>query len=284
MVQAIQGFDFGSLPLPPEVRARVAQVQDPVRWALENKIRSYNQLSAEPDGSGIDCPDCRNKGVVAVLDEDGSGSRMLVRPCACRSRRATALRLKACGMLDRAKLCSFERFRTDTPLQRRMKELALAWVEEAPGPWLAFCGQSVAGKTHLCTAAFVQAVARRGLAGEYMLWGPALREIKGDLPECGAVLLERYKSAPLLYVDDLFKGRADLPISDWDLRLAFELLDYRYANSLPTILSTERSFPELVRLDEAIAGRLRERCGKYLINITPEPEKNYRFRGRENEK
>lgn len=64
-------------------------------------------------------------------------------------------------------------------------------------------------------------------------------------------------------------GRVDLLIYDWDLRLGFELLDHCYSNSLPTILSTERSFPELVRLDEAIAGRLKERCGRYLINAPP---------------
>ncbi len=73
--------------------------------------------------------------------------------------------------------------------------------------------------------------------------------------------------------------RVDLLIYDWDLRLGFALLDHRYSNSLPTILSTERSFPELVRLDEAIAGRLKERRGRYLINITPEPGKNFRFGG-----
>ena len=274
----MEPIDFTAL-LPPEVRARVAQIKDPARRVLENKVRAYNELPGAEDGSGVNCPACRNKGYVAVLDEDGP--RMVVRYCACRSRRATALRLKACGMLDRAKLCTFERFRTDTPLQTRMKELSQAWVEDRPGPWLAFCGQSGAGKTHLCTAAFVQAVARRELAGEYMLWGPALREIKSSLFEAGAALLERYKSAPLLYVDDLFKGRADLPLSDADLRLAFELLDHRYSNNLPTILSTERSFPQLAALDEAIAGRLRERCGPYLINIAPGPEKNYRFRGEE---
>ena len=274
-------LSFAGLPIPPEVLERVRRVKDPQRWLLENKIKSYNELAAEPDGSGIDCALCRNKGSVAVLEEDGP--RMCVRPCACRGRRATALRLKRCGMLERARLCTFGGFRTDTALQARMKELALAWLEDGSGRWLAFCGQSGAGKTHLCTAAFVQAVARRGLAGEYMLWGPALREIKGDPAVGGAALLARYKDAPLLYVDDLFKGRADLPVSDWDLRLAFELLDYRYANCLPTILSTERSFPQLAALDEAIAGRLRERCGPYLINIAPGPEKNYRFRGEKHE-
>ena len=273
----MEKFNFSQIPLPPELRARVAQVQDPALWLLENKARSYNLLVQAPDGSGVDCKLCRNKGFVAEIDPEGP--RMVVRPCACRGRRATALRLKACGMLDRAKHLSFDAFRTDTALQSRMKELALEWLEAKNRPWLAFCGQSGAGKTHLCTAAFVQAVARGNLAGEYMLWGPALREIKGAMPEDAARLLSRYKEAPLLYVDDLFKGRGDLPISDWDLRLAFELVDYRYSNKLPTILSTERSFPELVRLDEAIAGRLKERCGKYLINITPEPGKNFRFRG-----
>ena len=120
----------------------------------------------------------------------------------------------------------------------------------------------------------VPAAAGRGV---YAL-GPALRELRAE-PEAAPRLLGRYKEAPLLYVDDLFKGRRDLPISDWELRLAFELLDYRYGCKLPTILSTERSFPELVSLDEAIAGRLKERCGRFLINVTPEPGKNFRFRG-----
>ncbi len=273
----MDALDLSSLPIPAEIRERIARIKDPKRWLLENKVRTYNELAGPEDGSGIDCPLCKNKGTVAVLDEEAP--RMVVRFCSCRSRRATALRLKRCGMLDRARVCTFERFRTDTPLQARMKELAAAWLEDETGRWLAFCGQSGAGKTHLCTAAFVQAVARRELDGEYMLWGRALREIKSRLFEEGAALLERYKTAPLLYIDDLFKGRADLPLSDADLRLAFELLDYRYSKALPTILSTERSFPQLAALDEAIAGRLRERCGPYLINIAPGPEKNYRFRG-----
>ena len=273
----MQALDFSAIPLPEEARALAAQIRDPGRWLLENKAKSFNQQIAAPDGSGVDCPLCGNKGCVAVIDEDGP--RLVVQSCVCKSRRSTALRLKSCGMLERAKELTFDRFYTDTPLRRRMKELTQGWLEEQELPWLAFCGQSGTGKTHLCTAAFVQAVARRQLAGEYMLWGSALRLMKADLSEAGAQLLARYKRAPLLYVDDLFKGRTDQPISDWDLRLAFELVDYRYSNKLPTILSTERSFPQLVALDEAIAGRIRERCGPWIVSIAPGAEKNYRFRG-----
>lgn len=274
----MEKMDVSDWFLPPQVLERIAQIKDPERWLVENKVNTYNALPADPDGTGIECEFCRGKGTVAVITEDTAPPRMVILPCACRSRRMTALRLKRCGMLERAKTCTFESFRTDTALQKRMKELAQRWLDGAPTQWLAFCGQSGAGKTHLCTAAFVQAVARRQLAGEYMLWSPAVREIKGSLFEGGRDLLDQYAQAPLLYVDDLFKGRGDVPVPDTDLRLAFELLDYRYNRQLPTILSTERTFPQLADLDEAIAGRIRERCAGCIVSIAPGAGKNYRFR------
>ena len=265
--------------VPQKVKDLIGSITEPERWLLNSKVNTYNELPASaPDGTGIECEVCRNKGSVAVIDEEGGPGRMVIRPCTCRSRRMTALRLKRCGMLERAKTCTFDSFRTENALQTRMKEMAQGWLDAEPDQWLAFCGQSGAGKTHLCTAAFVQAVARRQIVGEYMLWGPAVREIKGGLYEDGPDLLERYANAPLLYVDDLFKGRSDAPLSDTDLRLAFELLDHRYNRDLPTILSTERTFPQLAAVDEAIAGRIRERCGGYIVNIAPGAGKNYRFR------
>ena len=59
--------------------------------------------------------------------------------------------------------------------------------------------------------------------------------------------------------------------------MAFELLDYRYNNDLPTILSSKLSFQQLLELDQAIAGRIREKCGPFLVDIAPEIRKNYRL-------
>ena len=261
--------------IPAEVRTRLTIPADPNRWLQESRVKTYNQIPGVPDGSGVECPLCLNRGNVARIPE--GETRMVIYPCACQSRRRTALRLKRCGMLNRAKTCTLERFRTDTPMQQRMRQLTEEWLADREGCWLMFCGQSGVGKTHLCTAAFVQAVATRGLDGECMLWGPALREIKSDILQTGEALMQRYKTAPLLYVDDLFKGRIDQPLSDADLRLAFELVDYRYNNRLPTSVSTERTLAQLTDADEAVAGRLRERCGRFLLNITPGRGKNYRF-------
>lgn len=62
--------------------------------------------------------------------------------------------------------------------------------------------------------------------------------------------------------------------------MTFELLDYRYNNDLPTILSGVMTFDQLLKLDQAIAGRIREKCEPYLVNITPGAGKNYRLETR----
>lgn len=242
---------------------------------LENQVRSYNELPGQEDGTGIHCPRCLNKGSIAVIPE--GERRMVVRPCSCQPRRRTALRLLQCGMLERARECTLERFRTDTPTQKALKAGVEDFLRQEPGPWLCLCGQSGAGKTHLCTAAFVQLVARRGMEGSYMLWVRDMRRIRAELYDADAPLLERFKQAPLLYIDDLFKTDPRQGLRDTDLRLSFELLDYRYNRRLVTILSTEQPIQQLTELDQALAGRLRERCGPYLLNTTPDLGKNYRF-------
>lgn len=245
------------------------------RWLLENKVRGYNALADPDDGTGIHCPKCLNKGSVAVIPP--GENHMVVRPCSCMPRRRTALRLLQCGMLERARECTLERFRTDTPTQKALKAGVEDFLRQEPGPWLCICGQSGVGKTHLCTAAFVQLVARQGLEGSYMLWVRDMRRIRAELYDAAAPLLERFKQAPLLYIDDLFKADLSQGLRDTDLRLSFELLDYRYSRRLVTILSTELPFQRLTELDQALAGRLRERCGPYLLNAAPDLGKNYRF-------
>ena len=214
-------------------------------------VESYNSSLGEDDGSGVDCPLCRNRGSVAFYNPETQN--VCFRGCSCRPERATALRLRKIGLLERSKRDTLDSFVTDTPVQRALKECVEGYISAPEGRWLALFGQSGVGKTHLCTAAFC-----------------AL--------EPDSALFVRYRDAPLLYIDDLFKKRMDAPVSDADLRLCFELLDARYNKRLPTILSCELTFEELVLLDEAIAGRIREMCGPFLVSVDRDMRKNYRFR------
>lgn len=266
----MQPIDFSRFGIP---------TMDPEQAAaclVQSRVDSYNALIGKDDGTGVHCEKCRDKGDVAFVDPE-SGN-FTIRQCQCYGSRLTVQRLKRCGIWERAKRCKLEKFQTETPAQQAMKSAVVRFITEPQGHWLMLCGQSGAGKTHLCTAAFVQLSHRRGLAGQYLLWNADGRQLKAASMDDDAGLWSKYKQTELLYIDDLFKGRQDQGPTDADIRLAFELLDYRYNNRLITILSSEMTFDRLLSLDQAIAGRVKEMCGDFLISIAPDSAKNFRLK------
>ena len=80
----------------------------------------------------------------------------------------------------------------------------------------------------------------------------------------------------MLYIDDLFKQSI---ISDADVKLAFEIIDYRARNNLTTVISSELNVNELIEIDEALGGRIIQltRGNRYII--AKDRNKNYRLRG-----
>jgi DNA replication protein DnaC len=240
-------------------------------------VAAYNAAVDPEDGTGVDCPTCHNKGLVAFVHPESEN--FTIRPCKCYRVRQTVKRLQRCGVWKQAQRYQLKSFRTNTPSQKAMKSITEDFIADPKGHWLLLCGQSGAGKTHLCTAAFVSLTYQLGLSGEYFLWNRDGRRLKASVMEDPEHLWDRYRKAELLYIDDLFQGAR----SEADRRMAFELLDYRYNNDLITILSSELTFEGLLALDEAIAGRIREKCGPYLVNIDPGKQKNYRFHSQASE-
>ncbi|MCH1960051.1 hypothetical protein [Romboutsia hominis] len=87
--------------------------------------------------------------------------------------------------------------------------------------------------------------------------------------------MNRYKNARVLLIDDLFKGR----ISDSDVNIIFEIVNHRYFNNLPIIVSSEKSVDELIGIDEAIGSRLIEMSKNYLVKIIGK-KLNFRIYGK----
>jgi DNA replication protein DnaC len=82
------------------------------------------------------------------------------------------------------------------------------------------------------------------------------------------------KYARVLLIDDLFKGS----ISKSDINIIFEVLNHRYFNNLPVIVSTEKSFDELIEIDEAVGSRIIEMGKGYLV-VMKGKKLNYRIYG-----
>ena len=86
--------------------------------------------------------------------------------------------------------------------------------------------------------------------------------------------IERYKKTPVLMIDDLLKGKN----TEADTNILFEIINYRYLNNLPMIVSTEKTLNQLLDFDEGVMSRLIEMANGYTVEIKGQ-EYNYRLNG-----
>ena len=253
-----------------------AQPYDPIAHA-KMKVDSYNKTQG--DLTGTDCPRCLNRGNQAYLREDGT---MGFAPCSCMDARRSIWKMERSGLKNIIKEMTFERFQVSEAWQENIKASAMAYAQKPEG-WLLFCGQVGSGKSHLCTA-----VCRyRLLQGDqvrYMPWREDVAQLKALMLDSQKRdgLITELKTAQILYIDDLFKTGKDASgvanPTGADVGIAFEIINYRYINHLTTIVSTERTPEELLRIDEATASRIFERAKGYTLNIGRQEGRNYRLR------
>jgi len=245
---------------------------------VRTKADIYNQTEGKL--TGMDCRKCRNRGNIAIPKEDGG---IVIVECDCMNTRRSLRKMEESGLKKAISEMSFEQFRTAEAWQEHIKARCMAYAEKPEG-WLLLCGQVGSGKTHLCTAVCRYRL-QKGDAVRYMPWRDDIARLKAlslDSTERNKIMNE-LKTAAILYIDDLFKtGRAAdgaAKPTGADVSLAFEIINYRYINYLPTIVSTEKSPEELLAIDEATASRIIERAKSYTLNISRKPERNYRLRG-----
>lgn len=254
-----------------------AQQYDPAAFA---KMKTDTINSTPGNLTGHDCPKCLNRGTIALPREDGS---IYTKECGCMKIRRCVWEMEKSGLKNSIRENTFEAYTATEPWQKAIKAGAMAYAEKLEG-WLLFCGQSGSGKTHLCTAVCRQ----RLLMGDeirYMPWREKVAELKAlSLDnERRAEMINRYKAAQILYVDDLYKvgkdGGGSSNPTGADVGLAFEIINHRYINHLATVISTEKTPQELVAIDEATGSRIIEMAGSNVFSIARDAKRNYRLRG-----
>lgn len=254
-----------------------AQPFDPVAFA---KLKADTINTTPGNLTGCDCPQCLNRGNIAIPKDDGGIS---IKECDCMRVRRCFWEMEKSGLKNIISEKTFEAYTATEPWQKTIKAGAMAYAQNPEG-WLLFCGQPGSGKTHLCTAVARQ----RLLAGDevrYMAWRDKVAELKAlslDNERRGEII-SNYKTAQILYIDDLYKvGKAMDGTSNptgADVSLAFEIINHRYINHLPTIVSTEKTPQELVEIDEATGSRIIEMAGRNVFSISRNISRNYRLRG-----
>ncbi len=222
------------------------------------------------------CAECKDTGWIMVED----GGQGTAKRCRCRAGEQIGMLIKKSELPEEFFANDFNSFDDrNHPQLAKAKSMAVRYaetfneIEHERYNSILFCGQVGSGKTHLGTAICSRLI-DSGIVVMYMPYRNAVTKIKQLVTdEVGyGNELDRYRKARVLYVDDLFKGK----LTDADVNIIYEIVNYRYMNKLPLIISTEKSIGDLLDFDEAIGSRIIEMCRKNIVQLKGK-ELNYRL-------
>ena len=258
---------------------RVSQ-ESPICDLERRKVEVFNNLPG--DLPGPPCPKCHNKGRVMFL-RDGYKT---IRECECMAARKSLHRMDKSGLGELLERCTFESYQTRFPWQETAKKMALDFAKCPSGRWFVASGCSGGGKTHLCTA-ICKRLLEAGMAVQYMLWVDESRRLKAFVTDDAAYqrMMGSYKTVKVLYIDDLFKPRTEedkytgnrfrVTATAADISLAFEIINSRTLRpNLITIISTELSLDDIMKMDTALGSRIYKASKGYYLYLSG--DKNWR--------
>lgn len=262
-----------------EYKARHIDIseEEKMRRKVEAENRKPGHLN---DIDGYDCLLCLNRGYINQATEYLGHWQCVAEWCSCKPIRRNILRLKNSG-LQRG-LGRMDDFKVTEDFQRQMLDTAKAYLaaDHSRGESLYFGGTPGCGKTMLGTAVCRELIFR-GNDVVYMPWVTEAQKIKSlAMDEEQAAYIDTFKKVGYLYIDDLFKpvpGQAGPTAAD--VRLAYEIINFRYINHKPMIISSEKLLGELAEVDEATISRIYEMSRGFVVNVARKPGRNWRLKG-----
>jgi DNA replication protein DnaC len=221
----------------------------------------------------MNCTKCNNTGWIFYTDKDGYEC---ARECDCVKQRQSLARLERSGLSDLLNKYTFDRYKADYGFQKELLTKAKNYLNEKD-KWFVVLGQSGSGKSMICTAICGELLKKHEV--RFMSWLTESVKLKQNVnnAEVYEPLMEDYKKCEVLYIDDFFKQDNACKPSSADIKLANEILNYRYNTNKRTLISSERLVKDLIEIDEAVVGRMVEKAEEYLTEIVGK-EKNYRLK------
>lgn len=150
-------------------------------------------------------------------------------------------------------------------------------IRVTPENGICLLGRPGCGKTHLLMAV-ANALLDEGHEVLYFPYVESMEEIKNDMTkeDVNKLRFEKLKSVPILFIDDLFKPPA--APSTYEIKKIFEVINHRYLEQIPILVSSELSIAQICKVDEALGSRINEMCKQFRIEIQGDPSLNYRLR------
>lgn len=207
--------------------------------------------------------------------------------CKCKLKEEILSKSNNSGLGDLFDTRTFDSYISKENYQRVIKEKAMNYTKEfikGNRSSFAILGQSGIGKTHIM-AAVAGVLIDNNIQVKYYIADEIIQRLnacKYDEENYNKEFSSIANSEVLL-IDDLFKSSIQTfygveSINKEDLRVMFQIINYRYNKNKPILLSSEIHYERFGELDQAIIGRINEMCKyEYLISIKPDKDKNYRL-------
>lgn len=214
------------------------------------------------------CKKCNDSGWVFFVDTQGverSGQ------CTCKvQKRQRQLAKKAGFDIETAKRISDWKTNDNTLIE--FKETVIDYVKKfdclGGKNNLLLLGQSGSGKTHLGRAVIKALIERtKPVQATAVLYFSMMSELKSNaMSDDYNDRLKKYTDVNLLLIDDYCKEKAySGSFTEPDIKHLFPVIDGRYRNGKPTIITSECTPERLQELDEAIYWRLRENAFAEIV-------------------
>lgn len=152
-------------------------------------------------------------------------------------------------MGDRFKSRTFKNYKCSTDEERKCFEIAKNYADnfeehKKKGDGLYFEGTFGTGKTHLAAAIAISLMSRR-IPVIFQTCSSMLADIRrsyDDKSLSEESIIRAYETADLLVIDDLGKEQC----TDWAVSVLYRILNTRYENMLPVIITTNYNTEDLV--------------------------------------
>lgn len=257
-------------------------LQERAKQSSEAELDELNQTNHQ-------CQKCKDKGgtfQTKVDDELGitAGNTYEVWvECECNKLRKIKNLMKSSEITESFKKMGFNSFKTEgkeiviTEARDCAEEYFKAYksIKDSRANSIALLGQPGAGKTHLLTAVANNFIQKKMIPVLYFPYVEGFNDLRDDFEKL-ETKLERMKEVEVLFIDDLFKpvniktkeGIVQKPqATEWELKQLFSVINYRYLNHKPIMISSELDIDKMLDLDEALATRIAEMCENYMVVI-----------------
>lgn len=257
------------------------------------KSQEYSETTAAIEESSYNCLKCKDTGSYLVRKKNGYYVRGVeieqdyYVECECSKMLKTNRLIRSSAITEEFQKMSFKNFTSDGvhPIVAEMKSKANQYytafddIKNLRQNSIMLIGQPGCGKTHLLTAISNYLMHIKQVPVLYFPYKDGMNDIAANNFERKNEIMERMKSVDVLFIDDLFKpigGKVD--VKHWQTEIIFEVVNYRYLNNMPLLISSELSLDDMLYIDEALTSRLFEMAEDFTVTVKKDMKINYRLR------